>query len=443
MMTLTLRAKVLAALLLSSLGAVLVVALVTPWLMEHRFLGQARSAHFDHFTHLIERYQQMPGALPWGNRDAALDLYHRIIEVDKARHSQRQARRPAGRRPLPGFPPPPGFGPPGRQQGAPFASQDMRFVLADTEGYVFHPFFDYQAGQKLTWLERLRADELTLNGQPVGYALAAGTAPETRLDDSYRTLLYQSLAVAGGVALVLSFLVAFFLTRPMLRQLRHLSNAVHGMEPGNRSEPITVSGRDEIATLAHAFNRMSDELTDKYQALQSSNATIARQAQTLEKLSYTDELTGLYNRRYFNEQFDHWFGECRREGRQLALIIIDVDHFKRINDNFSHQTGDAVLQQIARLLRECVRSHDILARFGGEELILLMPDTSLEKAEEIAERMRRHIEEHSWHQIAVGLQVTASFGLTSLQTTQHDMLRIADEQLYRAKDGGRNSVCVA
>lgn len=443
MMTLTLRVKVLAALLISSLGAILVVALVTPWLMEHRFLGQARSDHLPNFTRLIERYQHLPDALPWGIREAALDLYHRIILVDKATHQRQRSGGPTGLRRPPGFPPPPGFGPPPRQRSDPFASSDVRFVLADSQGHVFHPFFDYRAGQQLTLLERLRADNLTLNGERVGYALATGIAPDTALDKSYRTLLYQSLAVAGGVGLLLSMLVAVLLTRPMLRQLNHLSTAVSGLEPGSDVEAIRVKGRDEIASLAHAFNRMSNDLTEKYRALQSSNATIAQQAKSLEKLSYTDELTGLHNRRYFNEQFDHWFAICQRENRQLALIIVDVDHFKRINDGFSHQVGDLVLQQIAQLMRECVRSQDILARFGGEELILLMPDTPAEKAEEIAERMRQHIEDHAWHQIAVGLKVTASFGITRLQAAQHDMLKLADEQLYRAKDSGRNSVCVA
>ncbi len=436
----TLRTKVLSALLLSSLGAILVIALITPPLLEYRFVGQASATHFGHFTRLIQRYQNLPDALPWGTRAAALDFYQRIVTLDRRRHEQRALEQRPPRRPPRGMSP---AGNPPRPGGSsPFESTDMRFVLADTQGYVIPPFYDYQAGQQLSLFERWRAAPLTFNGELVGYALATGEAPQTPLDDSYRTLLYQSLAVAGAIALLLSLLVAALLTRPMLRQLRQLSRAVNELEPGQPFTPVVVSGTDEIATLAKAFNRMSGELTDKYRALQASNETIARQAKSLERLSYTDELTGLHNRRYFNEQFAHWFEICTQRQRALALVIVDVDHFKRINDGFSHQVGDLVLQQIAHLMRQSVRTQDILARFGGEELILLMPDASVQTAKEIAERMRLQIEQHPWQQIAEGLRVTASFGITGLQHSQHDMLKRADEQLYRAKDSGRNSVCI-
>lgn len=449
-MKLTLRAKVLAALLLCSLSAVTVVALVTPWLLEHRFIAAARRVHFPHFTQLVERYQQLPGALPWGTRGAAADLYRRIVLVDKARRVRPDpgfVSPPGGA--LPGlqgrarFPSPPGFplGPGGRRD--PFASQNIRFVLADTGGYVFLPFYGYHVGQRLSWLERLRADRFYLHGKPVGYALVTGTVPQTGMDKSYRTMLYQSLALAGGLAMLFSILAAVLLTRPILRQLHYLSEAVSRMKSGNRAQTVRVRGHDEIASLARAFNRMSDELTVQYESLQMSNATIAEQARSLQKMSYTDELTGLHNRRYFNEQFDRWFSRCRRERCELALIVIDIDYFKKINDGFSHQIGDEVLQQIARLLRECVRSQDILARFGGEEFILLMPFTDVGEAADISQRMRRQIEQHRWHQIAVGLQVTASFGVAGRQASRQEMLKLADEQLYRAKDAGRNCVCVA
>lgn len=450
-MKLTLRVKVLAVLLLCSLSAIVIVALVTPWLMNQRFMAQSRAVNFPRFTNLIERYEHLPGALPWGSRDAALDLYRRIIVVDEAERTRHMRALESGgalQRRRPAFVPPQGRPrPPGARQppdvGNPFASQAMRFVLADTNGYVFHPFYGYKAGQRLGWLERLRADRLYLNGEPVGYALATGTVPQTGIDRHYRSLLYQSLAIAGAAALVISILAALLLTRPMLRQLRLLSSAVGRMKPGGEAQEVDVQGQDEIAMLAHAFNHMSSDLAEKYRALQTSNATIAEQARSLKKLSYTDELTGLSNRRYFNEQFDHWHQVCQRETRELALILIDVDHFKKINDGFSHQIGDAVLQQISHLLRECVRNQDILARFGGEEIILLMPDTSIEKAEEVSHRMRRHIEEHLWKQVSIGLRVTASFGVTDLRTSQHEMLKAADDQLYRAKDAGRNCVCVA
>jgi diguanylate cyclase (GGDEF)-like protein len=456
-MNLSLRVKIPGALLLCSIGAVVLVALVTPWLIHRRFMEQARQMHFQHFTGLIARYIDAGHA--WGGRDAAMDMYQRVIVPDRQRFEAMRWRAPPpgappfaadrppppgepGMRPFPrdGLPPPAGLPPP---DARPFASQDMRFVLAGPLGYVFHPFYDYRAGQRLSAAERDRAGKLYLHGQLVGYALATGKAPLSVNDRSYMSVLYQSLAVGGGIAALISLLAGLLITLPMLRHLRHLSAAVGRLRPGSEPGQVPVRGHDEIAMLARQFNCMSAKLAEQYDALQASHETIAAQARSLERLSYTDELTGLHNRRYFNAQFCQWLERCGEEDRALSLVILDVDHFKQVNDEFSHEVGDEVLRQLAQLLRECIREQDILARFGGEEIVLLMPDAEPVEAEEVSQRMRRRIEQHDWHRIASGLKVTASFGVIGRCESRQEMLRCADELLYRAKAAGRNRVCVA
>lgn len=456
-MNLSLRVKIPGALLLCSIGAVVLVALVTPWLIHRRFMEQARQVHFRHFTGLIARYIDAGHA--WGGRDAAMDMYQRVIVPDRQRfEAMRRPGAPPGAPPLaadrppsprePGILPfPPdglpssaGLPPPGRN---PFASQDMRFVLAGPLGYVFHPFYNYHAGQRLTAAERARAGKLYLHGKLVGYELATGKVPLTATDRSYLSVLYRSLAMAGGIAVLLSLLTGLLITRPMLRHLHQLNLAVRQLDPGGERCQVPVCGHDEIGLLAREFNRMSTALAEQYDALQASHATIAAQAHSLERLSHTDELTGLHNRRYFNAQFRQWLERCQEEDRPLSLIILDVDHFKQVNDQFSHEVGDEVLRQLAGLLRGCTREQDILARFGGEEIVLLMPDADRATAEELSQRMRRCIEQHDWERIASGLKVTASFGVIGRCPSRQEMLRCADDLLYRAKAAGRNRVCVA
>lgn len=445
-----LRWKVLGALCLCSMSAVLLIALMTPWMMHRRFMQQAKQAHFSTFTHTIARY--IAEGHHWGGRRSALDMYRNVLQAHRRAARARATAGPGGwPPPRPGrrLPPPPAGRPPPARGPQPWredpaASENMRFVLADQLGYVFNPFFAFKAGQRLTAAQRARADRLYLHGRVVGYALATGTIPVRPQDRSYLQMLHRSLWIGGAVAVLISLLAGLALTEPMLRRLRRLDEAVTRWRPdGSASAPAPVRGSDEIAQLAQQFNRMSRELSRQYAQLQSSHATIAEQARSLKRLSHTDELTGLYNRRYFNEQFARLLDECRRQGGELALIIIDVDHFKQVNDGYSHQVGDAVLCELASLLRAGVREQDVVCRHGGEELVVLMPGAAGEEAAALSQRLRRRIETHAWERIAAGLKVTASFGVAGRGESPREMLRQADRQLYRAKAGGRNRVCMA
>lgn len=165
-----------------------------------------------------------------------------------------------------------------------------------------------------------------------------------------------------------------------------------------------------------------------------------------QKMSLTDHLTGLYNRRHFDELLDHEYFRAHRYRHPLSLALIDIDNFKQINDTLGHPSGDLVLQQMANLLRKSTREVDIVARYGGEEFALLLPDTSLEQAAILIERLRLAIQSHSFVTARHKILLTVSSGVATLEEgdtgTKEDLIHHADESLLVAKRCGRNRVCL-
>lgn len=175
--------------------------------------------------------------------------------------------------------------------------------------------------------------------------------------------------------------------------------------------------------------------------LAEAHAELALKNQLLERLTVTDSLTGLFNRRKFDEVF---LQECERTLRTqqpLSLILVDIDHFKSVNDVHGHQVGDLLLVAFANVLRQCVRSIDTVARWGGEEFMVLCPSTKLSGACVVAEKIRSTMERFDF--AGVGLK-TCCFGVAEFQAneTPQTTIQRADEALYRAKASGRNRVCV-
>jgi len=167
----------------------------------------------------------------------------------------------------------------------------------------------------------------------------------------------------------------------------------------------------------------------------------------LERQAQQDYLTGLCNRRFFLEQGELELARAQRYGNELSLFMLDIDHFKAINDTYGHATGDIVLQTLSHILREILRSIDIIGRWGGEEFVILLPETDAQEAAEIAERLREAID-HAKVTLATGLPLhfTASIGIATLKekdTNIDILLNYADEALYQAKNTGRNKVCIA
>ncbi len=164
--------------------------------------------------------------------------------------------------------------------------------------------------------------------------------------------------------------------------------------------------------------------------------------QTIE-MAVTDPLTGLHNRRYFDSHLQTLVERAISRGRALSLMITDIDRFKSINDSCGHNGGDQVLREVARRLRKKVRGIDLACRFGGEEFVIVMPDTDGEAAEKVAERVRAEIADTPFSVEAQSLPVTISIGVSSLNRgadSAANLLKRADVALYEAKNGGRNRV---
>jgi diguanylate cyclase (GGDEF)-like protein len=160
----------------------------------------------------------------------------------------------------------------------------------------------------------------------------------------------------------------------------------------------------------------------------------------------TDGLTGLYNRRHFDEQLARIVSDSLAHGSPASLVVADVDHFKRVNDTYGHEAGDAVLMAVARVFLDCLRAEDVCARYGGEEIAILLPETSVARARDVAERVRKAIAAKPVQHGVRTITVTASFGVAGYpeSTALRDALfPAADRALYEAKNGGRNKVRVA
>lgn len=158
-----------------------------------------------------------------------------------------------------------------------------------------------------------------------------------------------------------------------------------------------------------------------------------------------DPLTGLPNRAAWSERLDHEVNTWHQRGNSLSLAMLDLDHFKRINDGYGHLAGDKVLKIIANVLRKYLRPNDFIARFGGEEFVLLMPDSALEEALAVGEGLRAAIEACPFHFKGEPVTITMSMGLAQFQPGERSDLALkrADEALYRAKAAGRNRVQAA
>lgn len=161
------------------------------------------------------------------------------------------------------------------------------------------------------------------------------------------------------------------------------------------------------------------------------------------RLTTMDGLTQIYNRRYFDEQLDREMSRSRRYERVLSLVLLDIDHFKQVNDTYGHLAGDSVLKQLASTVRTKIRREDVFARYGGEEFAILLPEVSLGGTRQLAEKVRRLVEKQRFEFDKQPIPVTVSLGITTLEP-QHrepgDLIRSADERLYEAKTSGRNRV---
>lgn len=238
----------------------------------------------------------------------------------------------------------------------------------------------------------------------------------------------RSLLIDAGVTLAAALALIFFAASAVMSLLRalnvlitHIEHTVSTQDFANR---IRVQQKDEMGDLSHSFNELM--------------AIAEHLIKEKDYFASTDLLTGAYNRYRFSELFQIELQRVERYGGGLALIMFDIDHFKKVNDRFGHATGDLVLKEVAHLVRRLIRANDVLVRWGGEEFMILVPHTGTEAAE-LAEKLCLALESHQSHHLPA---ITASFGVSSYVRgdTLESLYERTDEALYRAKNQGRNRV---
>lgn len=177
--------------------------------------------------------------------------------------------------------------------------------------------------------------------------------------------------------------------------------------------------------------------------LEKANEKLKENEARIRTLMLTDALTDVPNRRYFEEKLKQEVNRAQRHDQQLVLAIADIDHFKSINDEYGHDTGDHVIKSFAACMRDAIRNYDFLARIGGEEFVILLTDTDMTAAKKLIERIRKDFSQIEFPNIERSL--TASFGLALLQRDEsgHACLKRADDALYRSKNEGRNRISLA
>ncbi len=297
-------------------------------------------------------------------------------------------------------------------------------------------------GAFLTAAVRLQSNNPTSD---LGWTIVAREPAQSAfapVHEARRRALLMGLLVALAGALLAGFAAHRFGA-----DIRRMVRAVRDIEAGVSGAHIPSAGSSaEMRTLAKAVRSMTRRLISargqlelqvrqRTHELEIANAELGRQAQT-------DALTGLLNRRVFDPMLVRMLADARRSGRELSVLMIDADHFKRINDIHGHAVGDEVLRTMADTLRGRLRPSDVIARFGGEEFAVLLPETSPSRALRVAQALVARMAEHAdpvWGTVTVSIGVaTCGDGLTAPE----ELLRRADEALYRAKAEGRNRVCV-
>lgn len=243
--------------------------------------------------------------------------------------------------------------------------------------------------------------------------------------------------ILGSVGALVICLDAFFL-RVMLSRTE---------DAGTRLGLIALASALGLCVLTltwvlvrHFLGRYVRDIADEKLRLEAAN-------EKLKTLSLTDPLTGLYNRRFFDDHFRIEFRQSRRTARPLSVLLVDLDNFKTINDGYGHDAGDQVLSAVAEVLREQVRrGGDLLARYGGEEFVAVLPETDGRAAMELAQKVLEKIRNRAIVWQGEVIRVTASIGLatgTGDHASEISLFRAADAALYAAKRNGKNRVVAA
>ena len=396
------RLKLVIAFLFTGLSGAIIVAGLAYWLIVRDFSASIEEQAFSNFKLDVQHYLKTYGGLQQALESEPFHLFvHRkraqVHPVPKPPHTPQRT----------GTPP-------------------FKFLLIKPSGEVVNPG---EAIPKVSEETLGNAYPIELNGEIAVYASPIGKPIYNSQDLVYIEAVKHSLITGVIVASVIAILLGFFLGNSLTRSLKRLTGSIKSMQKDKEGHFfVSNSSNDEIGDVTRAFNQMNKELSKAHRELR--------------ELSIKDELTGLYNRRHFEEQAQKAFDQAIRYNTPLTVMIGDLDHFKRVNDSFSHTVGDQVLEKIGMILACNIRKSDIVARYGGEEFAIFFPNTSLDQAITSCENLRKIIQNYDWSSLAANLSVTMSMGVCSDLSTQsvEKMIHIADQNLLVAKQCGRNQL---
>jgi len=243
------------------------------------------------------------------------------------------------------------------------------------------------------------------------------------------TLHYISWFSFGTILIALMF--NLWISNKIIRSIKKAANIAYKITHGERNVAITINSFDETGQLLQAMDDMQTSITTTEQALEKKRSE-------LEHLLQTDALTGVSNRRYLMEKLDEEVHRSQRYNNPLSVLMLDLDHFKKINDTFGHIAGDEVLKIIGKMLKKNVRATDHVSRYGGEEFNIMLTETTLKQAYVIAENLRHLIDKaHIFVQNNQRVDFTCSIGLAEYNENMRNsetLIALADEALYRAKN---------
>ncbi|HKV58650.1 MAG TPA: diguanylate cyclase, partial [Ktedonobacteraceae bacterium] len=281
------------------------------------------------------------------------------------------------------------------------------------------------------------------------------------------TTLIAGLCILLGIAIV-----GWLVFTTLVKRLQHLRRVVKTIEDGNVEARLDVVGRDEIARVSGSINDMLDtivglleetrqqrdelanaeELKHLHQELQSKHEALNEANARLAALATTDPLTGLPNHRTVMNRLEEEISRCQRTQESCAVLFIDLDHFKHINDTWGHRAGDAILCETGRRLNKTLRLEDFAGRYGGEEFAVILTDVTLAEARQVAERLQHVLADELVYWEAddpaqsTAISITGSIGVALLRThgnTCETLIEAADAAMYHAKRSGRNRVCIS
>jgi diguanylate cyclase (GGDEF)-like protein len=258
-------------------------------------------------------------------------------------------------------------------------------------------------------------------------------------------LRWRALLILAGLLSVLGT-VGYLFSLSLARPLNQLTEGARKVAAGDLAVGLPAGRRDELGYLTQVFNDMVSRLREGREAVSQVQVRLLAQNRALETLTVTDNLTGLRNRKSLTETIDQYIARFRRNGRPFCVLMLDIDHFKVINDRHGHLVGDAVLRQFATLIGGAIRSIDYAARFGGEEFTLVLDETEQSHAWETAERIRLRVAGEAMDVNGLGINITVSIGIAEVCAGDDGpapLLGRADAALYEAKRAGRNRVCFA